>query len=90
MARIHYRSTVGRREVVACEEGTRLHERLAGNRLWERVDGKTDTILDEPEPPTPPKKSDSKAVWVAHAVACGADEDAAKKATKQNIIDLYG
>lgn len=90
MARIHYRSTVNSCEVVACEEGTRLHEKLAGNRLWERVDGKHDTILDEPEPPTPPKKSDTKPIWVAHAVACGADEQAATKATKQVLIDLYG
>jgi hypothetical protein len=89
--RLHYRSKANPAEVVACEEGTRLHHRLAANtRLWERVDGKRDTILDEAPPPPPPARSARKADWVAHAVTCGADPGTAARVTKQTLVTLYG
>lgn len=89
--RIYYRSKANPNETVACEEGTRLHARLAANRLWQRADGKPDVaVTDGPPPPVAPPRNARKADWVAHAVACGADPDSAAGATKQVLVTLYG
>lgn len=46
--------------------------------------------LLSPTKPSGPTTADRKAVWVAHAVACGADRDDAEAMTKDELIDQYG
>jgi hypothetical protein len=43
-----------------------------------------------PEPPAAPAKSASKPEWVDYAVALGAVREDAEKATKDELIELYG
>lgn len=44
-------------------------------------------LLDEPT--GKPAVNDQKAVWVAYAVSQGWSQDAAEKATKQQLIDTF-
>lgn len=55
---------------------------------WRRT---PDTEPDAPAPePQPPAKSAAKADWIAWAVHCGADGEAAEALTKDQLIEQYG
>jgi len=47
-------------------------------------------VEPEPETPSAPAKSAAKPEWVDYAVAQGADRGDAEKATKDELIELYG
>lgn len=48
-------------------------------------------VAEEPPAPAgPPAKSAAKAEWIAWAVAQGADQADAEKATKDELITIYG
>ena len=66
-------------------EGSYMAERLeARPEVWERVEIEPLILPGRPASDAP------KAEWVVYAVVSGADEDAAKKATKADLIALYG
>lgn len=77
-------------DVIAREERSPRLDHLPN---WELV-GEPEP--DEPPqdapspPPAPPAKSGAKADWIAWAVRCGADGEAAEALTKDQLIEQYG
>jgi hypothetical protein len=45
---------------------------------------------DPGDPPVPPAVSATKAAWVEHAVAVGADQTAAEAMTKAALVEAHG
>jgi hypothetical protein len=71
------------------EEEQRLVELVAkGEGGWHRLDDEP-PAAPEPVVLERPAKSASKADWVAYAVAQGLDEEAAEKATRDELAAKY-
>lgn len=63
----------------------------SGKGNWSRVeDAEPESAGQDGGEAKRPAKSASKEEWVAYAVAQGADEAEAKKATKDDLIQAYG